>query len=65
MAAQPTGLQERIDQLDREAREHKRQERQHRDQARNKRRLRDELIEYARNHGIPVIHEAQPERAQP
>jgi len=65
MVAEPAGLQARIDQLDREAREHKRQERQHRDQARNKRQMRAELIEYARRHGIPVIHEAQPERAQP
>lgn len=65
MDAQPAGLQERIDQLDREAREHKRQERQHREQARSKRQMRDGLIEYARRHGIPVIHEAQPERAQP
>ncbi len=57
-SAQPAELQRTIDRLDREARDAKREERRQRRAAQEKRRQLDELVAFAKAHGIPVIYQA-------
>lgn len=50
----PATLQAQADALDAKAREHKRASRYHRDQAQRARQQLDQIVEFARAHGIQI-----------